>query len=108
MLKKFLSVFMVLGLVVLFAVQLEARTVVTVSVEDGPVFTETDLETVDLFVPERPAAALPLNEGDKVFFSSFDPLMEGEGTITVIYEIDESTVDESTITEAIILDHVTR
>ena len=84
-----------------FSVNADAVTAVTIAVEAGPALTEGEINEVVLIVPERPAGALPLAIGDKVFFESIDPLLAGEGTITDSYE-----TEDETITHAIILDHV--
>ena len=85
---------------ILFLSQAEADTAVTIAMEAGPALTEENLETVDLIVPERPAEALPLQVGDKVFFETLQPLLEGEGTILFIYD-----TEDPEIKEAIIIDH---
>ena len=86
---------------ILFLSQAEAKTAVTIAVEAGPALTEGNLTTVDLIVPERPAEAMLLQVGDKVFFETLESLLEGEGTITNIYDTEDSEVKE-----AVILDHV--
>jgi len=93
--------------------QAEVKIAVTISVEAGPALTEGKLEKVALIVPERPAKAMPLKVGDKVFFEALDPLLEGEGIILNIYEMNDKSQgeplqDEAIIKEAIILDHVVR
>lgn len=97
--------FWALGLAILtaflFSFKADAATAVTIAVEAGPALTEGEITEVVLIVPKRPTEALPLNVGDKVFFEAFEPLLEGEGTITDGYE-----TEDETITQAIILDHV--
>ena len=85
-------VFVALTLILL-ASQAEAKTAVTISVEAGPAFTEGNLQTVDLIVTESPAEALPLQVGDKVFFEALEPMFEGEGTITDVYEVEDTAED---------------
>jgi len=78
-----------------------AETAVTIAINAGPASTVTGLSSVELIVPVRPAEALPLNVGDTVFFDAMEPMLQGEGTITTIYD-----TQDMTIKRAIILDHV--
>ena len=78
-----------------------AETAVTIAINAGPASTEAGISSLELIVPLRPAGALPLNVGDAVFFDAMEPMLQGEGIITSVYD-----TQDMTIKRAIILDHI--
>lgn len=105
--RKFV-VFLVIAsfIIISFHVYAELKTAVTISVEAGPAYTEGNVETVDLVVPDRPNEASSLQVGDKVFFAVVNPNLEGEGTITAVYDVNEAEIVGNEIKEAVFIDHV--
>ena len=98
--RKLLIVLVFAGFIMLPS-QADARVAVTISLEAGPAFTEDNLETVDIIVPERPAEAMPLQVGDRVFFEALEPFLEGVGTITNIYDTEDPAINEALILDLV-------
>ena len=98
--RKLLIVLVFVSFVVLPS-QADARDAVTISVGTGAAYTDGNVETFDLVVPERSVEAMPLQVGDEIFFEVLEPLVNGKGTITNIYD-----TENPAIKEAVILDHI--
>jgi hypothetical protein len=80
-----------------------AATAVKVELSCGPALEMDGITTLDLIVPQRHVDAPPLNLGDCVMFTVFEPsLLMGQGTIVSIYDTLDEMILQANILEPMV------